>query len=594
METYRLPDMQGAGDKVLEGKMIKEADVLLINKKGNEEAINNLIFTGNWFIDIGILGFVNLMEEVYGWNLEELDKKIEENEELVYYGYFPFAYLFYHSRIRSTDKDIKKKIDDRIIKQRSKIKDSNKKLKLAQDANKREKEIKKINKLKRELNELIKEKNQKLGELNKEKENFSESISHTIPTILKDKVNEFDNVKGNIEQIIPNFKLNKPADHVNFFLYQNPQKELVTSFKYLNYLIQKDYNNIKEIRSNISKTKKLKENIEIRYEEFPDSTVNPFLFSTKKFPNLSYTSPLSVDIIEKSIEGNVPLFICLLSFGRAFQYINQELRVFYSNNIEFSYQVNKKINRMIEQLGEKKQSLLRVTFSSIIDTIVEQKSKFSLENMYIISYTEISNQKLQDVEFIGISKFHAAILIDDTIRENINVSVPYRKEKERQYSKVWLIEELIKNKPLFPIVVGNLWLRLTEKTYLNRYACLYSVAIHTINRQKGKNIFSNNFFERPADVVVEVKDTFQKMIVMSKQMDKMGLSKEEKQNLALQLLIAIRKNQRNEFLYVLNKELAQNIQGNNLNKIGNNLFNHILSKGGSWDCYATAIVIGLL
>ena len=27
---------------------------------------NKLEFTGNWFIDAGILGFVNLMEEVYG------------------------------------------------------------------------------------------------------------------------------------------------------------------------------------------------------------------------------------------------------------------------------------------------------------------------------------------------------------------------------------------------------------------------------------------------------------------------------------------------------------------------------------------------
>ena len=56
-----------------------------------------LEFTGNWFIDAGILGFVNLMEEVYGWDLDTLQEKIEENEKLVYYGYFPFAYLFYHS-----------------------------------------------------------------------------------------------------------------------------------------------------------------------------------------------------------------------------------------------------------------------------------------------------------------------------------------------------------------------------------------------------------------------------------------------------------------------------------------------------------------
>ncbi len=32
----------------------------------NEHSDLGLEFTGNWFIDAGILGFVNLMEEVYG------------------------------------------------------------------------------------------------------------------------------------------------------------------------------------------------------------------------------------------------------------------------------------------------------------------------------------------------------------------------------------------------------------------------------------------------------------------------------------------------------------------------------------------------
>ncbi|MGC8924078.1 MAG: hypothetical protein ACP5KJ_02725, partial [Candidatus Micrarchaeia archaeon] len=55
---------------------------------------NKLDFTGNWFIDAGILGFVNLMETVYGWDLEKLQKKISEEPDKVYFGYFPFAYLY--------------------------------------------------------------------------------------------------------------------------------------------------------------------------------------------------------------------------------------------------------------------------------------------------------------------------------------------------------------------------------------------------------------------------------------------------------------------------------------------------------------------
>lgn len=51
--------------------------------------LDGLQFTGNWFIDAGILGFVNLMEEVYGWDLEELQEFILREPEKVYFGYFP-------------------------------------------------------------------------------------------------------------------------------------------------------------------------------------------------------------------------------------------------------------------------------------------------------------------------------------------------------------------------------------------------------------------------------------------------------------------------------------------------------------------------
>ncbi|MEM4663159.1 MAG: hypothetical protein QXM75_04005, partial [Candidatus Diapherotrites archaeon] len=59
-----------------------------------------LKFTGSWFIDAGIIGFVNLMEKVYDWDLEELQKRISNEPENVYYLYFPLAYLFYHSEMK--------------------------------------------------------------------------------------------------------------------------------------------------------------------------------------------------------------------------------------------------------------------------------------------------------------------------------------------------------------------------------------------------------------------------------------------------------------------------------------------------------------
>ena len=56
--------------------------------------MSKLQFTGNWFIDLGILGFVNLMEEVYGWDLERLDNEINQNENMVFCAFYPVAYLY--------------------------------------------------------------------------------------------------------------------------------------------------------------------------------------------------------------------------------------------------------------------------------------------------------------------------------------------------------------------------------------------------------------------------------------------------------------------------------------------------------------------
>ena len=68
----------------------------------DEQAVTKepLQFTGNWFIDAGILGFVNLMEEVYGWDLEKLQTEIKENTKAVYCWYFPIAFVYYNNKLR--------------------------------------------------------------------------------------------------------------------------------------------------------------------------------------------------------------------------------------------------------------------------------------------------------------------------------------------------------------------------------------------------------------------------------------------------------------------------------------------------------------
>ncbi|MBC7109556.1 MAG: hypothetical protein H5T46_00855, partial [Archaeoglobi archaeon] len=71
------------------------------NNSGDGES-NELRFTGNWFIDAGILGFVNLMEEVYGWDLEELRKFALESTNVRLYSVF--AYAFWYKVIKETTK----------------------------------------------------------------------------------------------------------------------------------------------------------------------------------------------------------------------------------------------------------------------------------------------------------------------------------------------------------------------------------------------------------------------------------------------------------------------------------------------------------
>ena len=50
---------------------------------------NRLEFTGNWFIDAGIMGFVRLMEDVYGFSISELRELVKNNEKKSTTAFFP-------------------------------------------------------------------------------------------------------------------------------------------------------------------------------------------------------------------------------------------------------------------------------------------------------------------------------------------------------------------------------------------------------------------------------------------------------------------------------------------------------------------------
>ena len=557
---------------------------------------HELRFTGNWFIDAGILGFVNLMKEVYGWDLDELQKKIKENPELVYYGYFPFAYLFYHSRIRGTFKEITnigKEISNLKEKKRKK-EDELRKLKNAErsNLNKVKKKISKLNADILKIEEQIHEKNEeierKLKSLEKEKRKFQEKLDSNIRRILDDANNRFNNVEKLISNLIINFELNPPADHRNFFLY-NPKKDLFSSFVYLYYLLREEFDQLLDFALKISK-KKAKEGLS--YEIYPDSTINPFLYSPTEFPNIGYTQPLTVNEIEHSLKLSIPVYVLLLSFSNAFQFIVGRNIMFYINNLKICYNINKRFKIKKEKVKDNFKKLFYITWSSILDELVENKAKFSLENMYLIEIGGIENQKLKAVEYIGISKLQASILIEDPIREALNVNLQI--DKDRQ---VWILEEFIKNKPLYDLISRHVFYCLREKNGkgIRRKASLYALAIDAkIKENSSIDLFSDKFFEGYKSLVNEIKDCYSTLNSNAIKISQLFNSLEERRQISYTLVSALKKRNRIAFVNTLLKKFLENAGSKEVLQLNRFVFENIVSNDVSWENYALALVIGIL
>ena len=551
---------------------------------GREE----LKFTGNWFIDAGILGFVNLMEEVYGWNLEELQRRIKTEPEKVYYGYFPLAYLFYHSAYHQYFKDVQN-LNSKIFDVRKKLQDvenslrtlNNELLKGSEREKKKlrkkiEKSKKKAEELRAEIDELSKEVDKRRQSLEKEQKKLQEASDSLVDKILKDEKNDFENVKEHLLQTIGDYELQIPKDHRNFFLY-NPKKDPVTAFQYLYWLLRMDYKRLEKIKGGKPPT----------YERIPDSTINPFLYSPVEFPNVSYTKPLTVEQIAEMLPAKMPPYIVFLSFFNAFQRIPGEYIMVYTPELQSCYSINKKLKVHI-QSSKGNIGIFRLTWSAIIDEIVETKARFSLENLYIIEFENIENQKLKGVEYIGVPKLHASIILDDNIRDAINVLLPIGD------SRVWLLGEFVKQKPLYPLILKHVWNGI-KNGFLNRKASLYALAIDSKLRQEGtfKAIFDKAFFERPKRAAVEVKDFYKDMSYVAMIIKEVS-SEIGGDNLVHPLFSALRRHDKNAFVNILLKALLQAKSKDKVTTINNYLFRRVLNNDTSWEDFALALVVGLV
>ncbi len=691
---------------------------------GGEE----LRFTGNWFVDAGILGFVNLMEEVYGWNLEELQKCINENPEKVYYGYFPLAYIFRRSVISGIyrqQKDLrdligkslekKKKTLDTIKKEEDKKKELQSKAKKSSKANRElQKYEEKITSLKKQVDEIDKfmnEVNKYISLVNKELLQLKNEFKRRVEKIVEDydefnrqysdyfkdsdwiytvipldktaelnkrlegillqgvelkllTVTEKKNEVGNILKRLSslgNFVIYPNANERNFYLY-NPRKEdEYTALLYTIALVREDIEKIKLILgikydqknpkslrlrlfrfltlcqlNNVEPTKiiadiesalnegipkkkavntilkrykvstskeelaeilsevykNFKELIDrrgtlITYEVIPDSTINPFLFSPNEFSNLSYTSLPKVSDLKKLLPNAFPPYILFLVFFDAFIPVYGRGIMFYTPELNSCYSINKRIRIKIELSRENNRGgLLKITWSAILDELIETKSKFSLENMYLIE-VNIKQNKLDDVEYIGIPKLYASIILDDQIRDALNTTLPVGD------SNVWLLGEFIKQRALYPLISKHLWNAVRKNGFPNWRASLYTLAVDAKLRGEGNlALFGKAFFEHPKRAAVEAKDFHREM--NSTAMTIRALSSETGgKNLVYSLFSALRRHNRNAFVNAIIKALLQSKSKDKVALITSYLFKHVLNNDSSWEDFALALVIGL-
>ena len=593
---------------------------------GEEE----LRFTGNWFIDAGILGFVNLMEEVYGWDLEKLQEKIKKEPEKVYYGYFPLAYFYKLSKNKR--QNVTRKALQTIEQSTEKGRDLLEKVwwnlivKVFKDdwlfwklGKMYEKEIldNKTGKLKPEYDderyrELIRKREDALNKLNGceefiksllgKRKKFFENNKHkfTLEELetLENAISQYDGDPNNcLELIRDTLNIHKELEEYLKSRWEKVKANQsilakksrffripVDSGFYKNYLF---FNYSRGILEQLEDTWNLiNGNAEYsKYLSKIDKTLSKFLPSDSEFSNVYYT-PLR---IEPLLQYSKYIFVYLLNFLNAFNQVRGIGYVFfYGSTLEFSYRVNKRLRVLLKQVSEKR-SIFRVTWQAVIDTITEEKAKWSLENMYLIQFKGINQQNLVNVEYIGIPKLYASIILDDNIRDALNVSIPIGD------SNIWLLGEFIKQKPLYPVISKHLWNAVKKNGFLNQRASLYALAIDSKLRQKGtfKAIFDKAFFERPNRAAVDVKDFYKDMSYIATVIKAVS-SEIGGKNLIHPLFSALRRHNRNAFVNILLKALLQAKSRDKVTTINNYIFRRILNNDASWEDFALALVVGFV
>ena len=249
--------------------------------------------------------------------------------------------------------------------------------------------------------------------------------------------------------------------------------------------------------------------------------------------------------------------------------------------------------------NSKKENVLKLTWQGIIDYLTEEKALFSLENMYLIEYENIVNQELKGVEYIGIQKLQAELILDDGLRNSLNTWLEIIQQQENKFIKVWLLEEFIKGKPLLPLFYKNMQLYLSGK--LNRFntsRLIYSAAIDkvvsSINSDNRKPVFSDDFFEKHKKTLELVKSHSREYFKIKNTIWNLfsSLSDKDRLSFAYRLFTRLKKNQKYSFVNELLKEL-NNVKGE-VKPIIEHIFKNLLPNDKTWQSEAIPIIAGLI
>jgi len=597
-----------------------------------------LQFTGNWIIDLGMLGFVNLLEEIYGWDILETQKRIKENEEIVYYGVFSFAYIC--SEIKRKGSTIPKKIIEDFLNEIYKRKFKSKKeifdftwenyitkaatshwknyiIRRAIDKNKfspgTPKALKRlIKEIEDSGKEFIRKNRDEIKKFLDKKGSFQKFKYDDIKKFQDVPIEKFREYGEKLVKNVKKFK--EVVSEVDRYLDKKWNDEVVGNKDipkeyavfyripidnkyYKNFLFFQQsqgyaHERQKEEFYYVIDSKIKERNVLNRI----DKTINKFLASYGEAVNIYYT-PLKAEYFINIIPY---LFTYLLCFDRAFEYYkNIGHLVFYSNDIFVTYEVNKRLKLRKSKVESEKDpnSIFRGTWQTVIDTIIEMESWWVLENLYLIKYADLKSdtQRFIDVEYMGISRLQATLLLDDNIRRNLNQRVQVDKNEYR-----WLFEEFIKNKPLMPIIMDHLTLRLNQKTRQRKVQpLLYALAVEAELLPKHDFTY---LFEDPMllkvkldDLVPRIKESRKKMDIARVNIRKL-LSKNIRENNASHLFSIIRRQNKYSFVNSLLKLIISNPEKDKklIKHLNDYIFHEIVQNDETWIYYALGLFMGFI